>query len=303
MKKIKKVPECKKKKVSPLTKIMPFKTKEARKVRRKQRSKRKKVPVPVLGDKGYEPTNDEAKEFTTKANSSHARLRMYIFYICFYKTYKMEPYNCKTLRKFIRKHLEISRATVYRIYSVMCTRMTLKLNLKEHNDVPDSAFIRLGTLGRCIGDDGLNEFWDFLTNEAKEPITEDLVLFYINQYDRGIGLSPKSELPNDEASPNDVEPPDIIGPSVDIEPPENDEQSTSNESSGETSGSDTSFLNPKNDIDLLFAYQHSVNKFKSPKVVKVDNLIRKLMVGEMAIVLGIHEDYLSLAMDKGDDDA
>lgn len=279
---------------------------------------KKKKPTSVLGDKKYKPSNAEAKEFTKKANSSHARLQMYIFYICFYKTYKMEPYNCKTLDKFIQKHLEMSRATVYRIYSVMCTRMTLELDFGDHNDISDAAFVRLGTLGRSIGDEGLRDFWEFLTDETEEHITEDVVLYYIHQYDRTGDLTPKHKLPNVDKASDDNEPSSDIESTDDNELSDNEEASNYVKTSDgvepikgnekpegtvicdEPIEADTSYLNPTEDRDLLLAYHHSVNKLKSPDVVKVDRLIRKLKIGEMAVVLSLIEDYLSLSMDKED---
>ena len=165
----------------------------------------------------------------------------------------------------------------------------------------------------------MRDFWGFLTDETEEHITEDVVLYYIHQYDRTGDLTPKHNLPNvDKASDgnkpsgdiestddnelsDNEEPSNYINTSDGTEPIKGDKKSGNAEKPDESIEADTSYLNPTKDSDLLLAYHHSVNKLKSPDVVKVDRLIRKLKIGEMAVVLSLIEDYLSLSMDKEDD--
>ncbi|WP_159818121.1 hypothetical protein [Colwellia sp. 20A7] len=270
------------------------KQKKKRKVISKTKKEKSKY---VLGDKNYKPSKEEAEDFTKKANISHARLKMYIFYICFYKTYKMEPYNCKTLNSFIKKYLDISRSTVYRIYGVMCVRQTLKIGFREHNDIADAAFERLGNLGRIMGDEGLREFWQFLINETGEPITEKTVLFYIMQYEKLGYLLPKREISqinerledditseNMELSEDDVTSENMELSDMAIEQKEKEELTN------------LDYLNHKSDINLLTAYQHSIHKYKSKEVMKVETLLRKLKPRDLEAVLSLTEDFLSMRM-------
>ncbi|QUN06358.1 hypothetical protein KDN34_02515 [Shewanella yunxiaonensis] len=139
-----------------------------------------------LGNPKYRPTQEEVEKTVNNICILWSEFKYYLYLVFIHEMYKRKPYNCKTISEFVSKHLQVSRATVYRAIVEISVNIAVYDEYDwKHPKINSNICQKLNRILQTQSVYVLKIFWQNLNKKCDGNITAKLVeqeIYYLMRF-------------------------------------------------------------------------------------------------------------------------
>ena len=153
----------------------------------------------VLGDIGYEPSQQEIEDTCQKFIDLAKDTRKTLHLIYIHKMYEKEPYCCGSVTEFVEKYTDMARPTFYRLINQININTLIYGEYDPVNPKIKSVVCEKLNSALCnIGPLKTIELWHFLNVHQEEKVTGSLVDLYLAiSLSKGVAIA-RDLIPEDQ---------------------------------------------------------------------------------------------------------